>query len=298
MRRSALAALAALLSATLVGRSLAVEPVSISVGADKDYVLQKFGDGKAHTRPETYFFAKGRFFDGGKSDPSLANASFMSIVHELTPDLARQKYFPSAQPKNADLLIVIHWGMTNVFDDATNGQADMDQLMGDLQAYNSGLQKSSIMDPGFVNSDLAVMGGKSAQALSTMETNAQLTGYLSEFRKAEYESLGLPNGMSDEDHQLREDLGSERYFVILMAYDYNSLRDEKRLGTKPRLLWSTHISISAIGRNFTEALPAMGRVAAGYFGHQEDGLLLNIREVPAGKVDIGTPRTVDEHKSE
>jgi hypothetical protein len=298
MRRSAFATIAILLAASAARPSRAVEPVSVAAGADKGYVLQKFGDGKAHTRPESYFFAKGTFFDGGKSDASLKNTSFMAIVHELTPDLARQKYYPSKEPRNADLLIVVHWGMTSIVDDATNGQADMDNLMADLKAFNAGLQKSSIMDSGFVNSDLAIMGGKSAQGLSSMEANAQLTGYLSEFRKAEYESLGLASGMSDEDRRLREDLGSERYFVILMAYDYTSLRDEKRLGTKPTLLWSTHISISAVGRNFTEALPAMGRVGAGYFGHQEDGLLLNIREVPAGKVDIGTPRTVDEHRTE
>ena len=59
------------------------------------------------------------------------------------------------------------------------------------------------------------------------------------------------------------------------------------------------MSVSAVGSQAsTEALPAMGRVAAGYFGHQQDGLLLNIREVPAGKVSVGAPRTVDEPRPE
>jgi hypothetical protein len=41
----------------------------------------------------------------------------------------------------------------------------------------------------------------------------------------------------------------------------------------------------------------MGRVAAGYFGRQVDGLLLDIHEPPAGKVEIGVPKTIDDTKS-
>jgi hypothetical protein len=296
MKRCTTEALALLVFFGARATSMAVEPVSIAAGADSGYVVQKFGTTGAHTKAETYFFARGSFFDGGKSDGSLEESHFMDIARQLAPDLARQKYFPS-KAKDADLLIVVHWGLTAVEDDATNGQAEMDQLMGDLQSYNSGLQKSSIKDPGFVNSDLAIIGTKSAQAGTSLGDNAQLTGYLGQFRKAEYDSVGLASGMSDEDHQIREDLSSERYFVILMAYDYRSLKDGRRLGNKPKLLWSTHVSISAIGRNFTTALPAMSHAASAYFGRQEDGLLLNIRDVPAGKVDVGTPTTIEEHQS-
>ncbi|HZZ17905.1 MAG TPA: hypothetical protein VFE25_00975 [Opitutaceae bacterium] len=294
MKRCLNPALALLAFSAATAACNAVEPVSIAAGADRDYVVQKFGSTGAHARPETYVFAKGSFFDGAKSDASLEDARFMDIARYLGPDLERQKYFPAKMPKEPDLLIVVHWGMTSVEDDATNGQADMDRLMADLQAYNSGLQKTSIKDPGFVNSDLAVLGAKSARAATSLADNAQLTGYLDEFRKAEYESIGLASGMSDEDRQIREDLSSERYFVILMAYDYKSLKDGRRLGAKPKLLWSIHVSISAIGRNFTEALPAMSHLASAYFGQQTDGLLLNIRDVPAGKVEVGTPRTIED----
>jgi len=298
MHRSALACCAFLCAALLASRSRGIEPVSIAAGADKDYVAQKFGERGAKAKPETYVLAQGSFFDGGKTDGSLDRMPFAEVARELAPGLAVQSYFPSRDAKSAELLIVVHWGMTAVEDDATNGQADMDRLMADLATCNSGLQKSSIADPGFVNSDLDVMETKSAKAGTNVAENAQLIGFLGEFRKEEYRSAAYPSSMSEEDRQLRDDLGSERYFFILMAYDFNSIREGRIHGTKPRLLWSSHVSISAIGQNFTAALPAMGRIAAGYYGHQVDGLLLDVRNVPSGDVEIGIPRTVEDRKTD
>jgi hypothetical protein len=285
------------LALALAGQVYGSEPVSIAAGADKDYVVQKFGRRGEGAKEESYFFAKGSYFGGAITDGSLGRVQFSDIVHELAADLASQRYFPSREPKNADLLIVVHWGMTGVENDATNGQASMDLLNRDVNTFNSGLQKKSIMDPGYVGSDLSAMSGKSATAGTSLGDNASLVGYTDEFKREEDRSLAMPNGMTEEDHQLREDLSSERYFVILMAYDYRSLLNGRRNGTKPKLVWSMHMSISAIGENFKTALPAMGRIAAGYFGHQVDGVLLNIHGTPAGKVEIGIPKTVEDTKA-
>lgn len=124
-------------------------------------------------------------------------------------------------------------------------------------------------------------------------SNAQLLGYADELRKAEYESLAAPSGMSELDRRLQADLVDERYFVILMAYDLGALHGLGK-GMRPRLSWSTHLSMRAVGRDFGAALPAMSRAAGRFLGRQVDGLLLDGGAVPDGKVEVGVPRTVGE----
>jgi hypothetical protein len=269
------------------------ESVAVAASAEPDYVHRKFGEHGA--KAESYVFAKGTRFGGFLRDPSLEQMQFQDIARQLVPDLAKQRYYPAHDGRNAELLIVVHWGITAVEEDPTNGALDFDKLQKDAIAYNASFAKASIADPGYMLSDLAVMGAKAPQAGSAPADNAQLLGYSSELQKEEYRSLGVANGMTDADRRLREDLTDERYFVVLMAYDLGSLREGKK-GVKPRLLWSTHFSTRATGFSFATALPAMSRVAANFFGHQVDGLLLDAAKVPEGRVDVGQPRTIEPAK--
>jgi hypothetical protein len=277
------------------------DSVAVTAGADRDYVAQKFGAPRG-AKPETFVFAQGRFFGGYLRDSTLEHTDFLKIARTLAPDLVKQKYYPSSDAGNADLLLVVHWGITSVEEDPGHGQTELDQLQKDGTAYNAkfsagngGASKGGIADPGYVASDLAIAFGQSAQAGSGPADNARLLGYDDELRKEEYRSVGVASGMTELDRRLREDIAEERYFVILMAYDYKSVRAGKK-GVKPKLLWSTHFSVRALGFNFAEALPAMSKVAANYFGHQVDGLLLDARKVPEGRVDFGVPETVNEKR--
>ena len=273
--------------------------VAVAADADRDYVAQKFGAPRG-AKPETFVFAQGRFFGGYLRDATLERTDFLKIARTLTPDLAKQKYYPSADAANADLLLVVHWGVTSVEEDPGHGQTELDQLQKDGAAYNAkfssgsgGASKGGVADPGYVESDLAIAFGQSAQAGSGPADNARLLGYDAEFRKEEYRSVGVASGMTELDRRLREEIAEERYFVIVMAYDYKSVKAGKK-GVKPKLLWSTHFSVRALGFNFTEALPAMSMVASNYFGHQVDGLLLDARKVPEGRVNVGVPETLEE----
>jgi hypothetical protein len=303
MNRSANLVAAGLLSLGATPFALAWQDASVAVaaGADRDYVVQKFGAPRG-AKPETFVFAQGRFFGGYLRDSTLEHTDFLKIARTLTPDLAKQRYFPAADAGNADLLLVVHWGITAVEEDPGHGQTELEQLQKDGTAYNAkfssgggGASKGGIADPGYVASDLAIAFGQSAQAGSGPDENARLLGYDNELRKEEYRSIGVASGMTDLDRRLREEIAEERYFVIIMAYDYKSVKDGKK-GVRPKLLWSTHFSVRALGFNFTEALPAMSKVAANYFGHQVDGLLLDARKVPEGQVDVGVPETVDEKR--
>jgi hypothetical protein len=280
------------------------DSVAVAAGADKDYVLQKFGDRGAKAKAESFVFARGKYYGGYLRDGSLERTQFAEIARQLAPDLAVQRYFPAADPKNADILIVVHWGITAVEENPDHGQTDFEQLQKDGAAYNSrfssgagGSSRGGIADPGYLNSDLDIAAGRSAVSGTGPADNAQLLGYDAELQKEEYRSLGVASGYTEMDLRLREDIADERYFVILMAYDLRSLKEGKK-GVKPKLLWSTHFSMRATGFSFTDALPAMGKVAANFFGHQVEGLLLDARKVPEGRVDVGVPRTVDDKKTD
>ncbi len=295
-------ALCACLAAAPLTRAWHDDSVAVAAGADKDYVLRKFGD-HGTAKAESFVFAQGKFYGGYLRDGSLERSQFADIARDLAPDLALQRYYPAADPKNADILIVVHWGITSVEENPDHGQTDLDQLQKDGAAYNSklsagagGSSKGGIADPGFLNSDLDIAYGRSAASGTGPAGNAQLLGFDAELQKEEYRSLGVASGYTEMDLRLRKEIADERYFVILMAYDYRSLKEGKK-GVKPRLLWSTHFSMRATGFSFTEALPAMGKVAANFFGHQLDGLLLDARKVPEGRVDVGVPRVVDEKKA-
>jgi len=140
---------------------------------------------------------------------------------------------------------------------------------------------------------------------SAMGYNSHLLGYDAPLQREGRMDWARSSGVSAmEDSHLAE-LIDERYFVILMAYDYQRIRREdrayqallvqspreaRRLGPppQPKPVWIVRMNIRAAGNNFGEALMAMGREAANYFGKQVDDLV----DAPAAvgqnaHVDVG-----------
>ena len=287
-------ALAVVLLLPTAAQAQARDPVAVAAGAEKDYLRQRSSNSVAG-RPETFVIAEGTYFGGKLRDPALEKTRFPEIADTLAHDLARHRYYPAPGAGGADLLIVVHWGITAVEEDASHGQLEMERLDKDAAAYNAGASKGGITDPGALNSDLDAMRAQSGLASSGPMSNAALLGYSDELAKEEYRSGATASGMTELDRRLRGDLQDERYFLILMAYDLTALRTAQR-SAKPRLLWSTHISMRAIGHSFTSALPEMSSVAGKYFGTQSEGLLLDARNAPEGRVIIGEPRAVPDSK--
>jgi hypothetical protein len=139
---------------------------------------------------------------------------------------------------------------------------------------------------------VANQGFNSAMATVAMEDklrgqadaqNAQLMGYDSE--------LAATQGLEGTAlHYRRDELLSEiednRYFVVLMAYDFQLVWKEK----KHKLLWVTRISIRQRGNDFGKTLPAMLRYASQYFGQDSHGLIR--KPLPEGHVEVGEPRSI------
>jgi hypothetical protein len=276
--------LAGLAAVSLPAR--ATDPVAVSSTASEEYTQQKFGPGAA--KPESYLFFQGKFFGGTTRDPNLEHAQFNDIVKTLAGSMVHQNYFPTKDPKNADLLIVVHWGTTTVYENP-NRQDDL-QRKNDAIAAEQAAGPS--MDHSAINQELAIADLEQGVEENSIAYNARLLGFRDQLNKESAKLASSSSGMSDEEIGLKLLLNEERYFVILMAYDFHTMKK----GTRPKLLWSTRFSIRSPGNTFTASLPVMSKAAEDYFGRAVDGLKFEKPDVPKGKVDVGVPRVVGDGK--
>jgi hypothetical protein len=257
------------------------EHIAVSSTAAPDY--QREVVGQSGPKPQGYVFTPGRFFESGTRDRGLERTSFTELVRKLAPDLARQNFFPTKDPASADLVIVVHWGATLVYDDPRK-DANLEALNVALPAYATAIANDGFADPGAMNeiSDSLVLAQENSS--SALARNAVLLGYAQELKK-----FGPAGGLSPErEKTLRAELSEERYFVVLMAYDYQALKKDK----VSKLRWVTRLSVRTAGNNFTEALPVLCQAGSHVFGKQMDDLVhlkANLRE---GRVSLGELKVV------
>jgi len=220
----------------------------------------------------TYHVYKGRHFGGYVKDKSLTKVTFDDIVKTLAPDFQDAKLVPAPTREEGDMLIVIHWGVTGV-------QESWTELMGEDFGEN-GPELKEEEDSGDLDFD-AIADAQYEQSLRNQSNrstefgdglNAELTG----IQKA----LSKPNLTVSEEIELRSLLRAERYFIILMAFDWQKLQTEK----KYHKLWSTRFSLDAGGVNFVEAYPALSRAAAPYLATDLSNLTKNKTHLGPGKV--------------
>jgi hypothetical protein len=215
----------------------------------KGYVRVKLPDGSY--QPEYYAFGNGGDLGGPFRDSTIDDLGFMDIARVIAVPLAEQKYLPGKDQETTKLLIMVYWGTTVT---AGRPQGESDNRYRDHVDF----------------------------------MNAQLLGYDSEGL------VGTEYGANMELTALRwhrRDLVSEieynRYFVVLMAYDFQQLRNRKALTP----LWETRFSLNQRSNDFGKALPAMARTASRYFGRDSHGLVRTaIRE---GHVEIGAPTLIE-----
>jgi hypothetical protein len=269
-------------------RAGSADPVAVSSTSTEDYARQKFGKGEP--RPESYLFFQGKFFGGTVRDANLEHAQFLDIAKILAENLVRQKYYPTKDQKNADLLIVVHWGVTSIYENP-NKQLDTERLYNAQTADAAAQEASPSLDHSALNLELAIGDLERGTEENSVAYNARLLGYRQQLAN-QTQVIDMNSGMTAEELSLREQLSEERYFVILMAYDYRTMKKDQ----KPKLLWSTRFSIRSPGRTFTKALPEMSKVASSYFGQALDGLKQEAPGAPTGKVELGIPRVVGDGK--
>ncbi len=258
---------------------------AVSGRTSPDYVRRRQPDGKF--APESYAFGKGGVWGGATKDYSIDTITFEDVAHVISQPLAEKNYLPSRDPKSAKLLIMVYWGTTHAPEHASNS---------DAYTRMSALMTAEMHPPATVASKrtgASIKGTPASEgemaALTAIEAenrirdkddalNAAMLGYDSWwFSTANYRDTPLDIFRKE----MLEELETNRYFVVLMAYDFQLMWKQK----KHKLLWETRFSVRQRGHNFDEDLAVMAQSASKYFGQDSQGLVRT--SVPFARVEIG-----------
>jgi hypothetical protein len=277
--------------------------VALISTASPEYTQRKFAGGEPRT--ETYVFLEGRFFDGATVDRSLQKMSFRRIAEIIAPELAKQNYLPARAIAQSDLLLVVHWGAT-IPRVTTNQMRGIETISLDNsleKQLESEIKATLVADTPALEALLTTTGTEADRQIgheqferladnldlsSGLASNAQLLGYALELNR-----LGKRPFFSAEEGTLMSDLGNERYFVIVKAFDLHAPSEP---GRKNPALWTLHVNIRSPGQNFLTALNLMGPAAAHYFGRTTDGVMTVRPKERQGQVTLGELVIIGEAK--
>ncbi len=291
---------------SLAGTATAAPLVFARSTVSKEYEESRLERG---LKPETYVFYQGNYFEGQVVDRTLERMKFVEIARTLAPYLREQRYLPAPKMNEADLILVVHWGVTmgrnpsdalasinldnqtkmvgantdydTAHEAATSGGADlasMTKLMeAERRVQDLNQQRTAEADFANLSNDLS----------ST--SNAALMGFSDVLREESQSLLGSTtmatiNAMLDED----------RYFIIVLAYDRRALIEDKAI----RRVWSARISLRSAGVNFREALSYLGGVGGELFGTKSEKMLIRKARpkgeaTKAGDVSIGELKVIE-----
>lgn len=253
-RRAALVLACVIMVAGAPALAARSDAVTISATSAPGYVRPT--DEKGKPLPESYVFMEGEYLGSGTADRSLDRMSFETLTRTLAVNLAAQEYYPTKDAASANLLIRVFWGATIIQEDPQRALA-MEALNTALGEYSATYAATETGDTGDINVALEQIGAGQEGAETAAMRNAALLGYRRALDRLSRKAMPSP-----EEISLRTELSEERYFVVLMGYDYQFMRREK----KPKLLWVTRLSMRGPGNNFTEALPALALAGAEVFG--------------------------------
>ena len=264
--------------------SQAANRVLVKAVASEDYVKERALDEKK--KIQTYQFIKGRYFGGLSKNSGMENVSFTDVVQDLAVQLTRQGFYPNPVKGEGDLLISVHYGVTD-FEESYEDQWGITSLE-DL-GYNDTVASAggggTALEPGQVDAinNLSFNLNSTQAAADSNEQGGYYKAQLLGMEEA------FSNRVSPQDeYELKSLLQEERYFVILMAYDYPSVKRGK-----PELVWSTRYSIRAYGQNFEDAIKGMNVVAGDFFGKNLKGLSRK-RVDDASHVEMGDIEVIDD----
>jgi len=285
---------------------------AVSGKVSSDYIRVALPDGTF--QPEYYAFGQGGEWAGQISDESLNKLNFDKVARVIAAPLASRNYLPARDPRATKLLIMVYWGMTYVSPSVGSSVADSNlsgiqsSISSALGAANAvSMTSSTNMGIGFrgigsgsttglrddqlsdVSNALHVLNMVNHNRDITDFRNAMMLGYDSAgFIGTEYGHYVRGTAFNVDRTDVESEIEENRYFVVLMAYDFQLMWKEK----KHKLLWETRFSISERRNEFDKALPVMARYASQYFGQPTNGLLRT--RVLGGKVDIGEMKSFGE----
>jgi hypothetical protein len=260
---------------------------AIAAKASSDYVRARLPNGTFE--PEFYSFGEGGNWGGQQKDASIDKLKFLDVAHVIAGPLAERNYLPARDPAKTRLLIMVYWGTTKVPPPAEEDPLYFNYQLS-LDEYNMLMSQHQIGE-----ADAVLTAGLKQLQIANHQrdqidfNNAMMIGYDADGlvgtdygKYIEHTALGTTE--KDEVQEIEEN----RYFVVLMAYDFQLLWKKKL----HKLLWETRFSINERHNQFNKALPAMALEASKYFGQNLKGLLR--KEVPLGTVEIGDVKSLGE----
>ena len=118
------------------------------------------------------------------------------------------------------------------------------------------------------------------------EQTAKVLGYTDEL--ARNNDMARFAG-SDRFNVLINEVQEPRYYVVVTAYDFDEITNQKKKKRKPDPEWITRFSIRTRGNDFMDRIDDMAMRAGNYFG-RESGRLIRQR---TGEVEIGDMQVIE-----
>lgn len=268
--------------------------ISVKSSIAPTYQREKQADGSF--KPETYVLANAGAFPGTIRDGDIEKVSYPVLAGAIAQQLASQNYFLAKTSKQADLLLVIHWGTTVPFSDPS--------LDTNINLVSQALASMKAQQAPRPSLAAQIMNGNSIEPLRPEEQesddmtaavhhlmseyryrdlmnehNARLLGYIDEINSRDNPSRWAGAGTTFND--LMSDIEEARYYITISAFDLKQARD----ANKKTLLWTTRISMAQQGNEFEKKFAAMLATAKPFLGKPTDGLLRKYR--PDARVDLG-----------
>jgi hypothetical protein len=261
---------------------------AVSSRVSRDYARARQADGSF--QPEYFAFGEGGNWGGDIKDATIDKFRFMDVARVIAPLLASQGYRPAREPARTGLLIMLYWGTTAV---PPPCEADpmYQNFHQDVEEYRLLLAEGQYDEAQAVYSaGLAQLALSNAMRDRIDFKNAGMLGYNTDSGALIGTDYGVNIGRTalgtDQRDQLAE-IEENRYFVVLMAYDFQLLWRQK----KHKLLWETRFSIGERRNQFDRALPVMARFASQYFGQPSNGIQRT--RVPEGNVEVREPTLIE-----
>jgi hypothetical protein len=275
---------------------LAVEDVvatAIYSRVGNGYQRERLPDGSF--KPEYYALANGGRIEGTTSDVTMDRIQYPEVAQIAVRLLARQNYHYAQSAKQADLMIVLHWGTTIAFNGGNYSQAvnqvatsmagndpqgmgSQERSMSAVPGAGSGISEDAMMR--------LMMENRARDQINA--ANARVLGYIDDVNESN--DIRRWAGGGDRYNDLIADVEESRYYIIVSAYDFDQLVNQQ----KKKLLWQTRVSVRAPGNRFDDSVAAMMKGASKYFG-QDSGRLIRGEE-SKGVVELGDLKFLGEAK--
>ena len=206
--------------------------------ASSDYIRVKLPNGKF--KAESYVFGEGGTWSGQKWDLSIDKMKFLDVAHTVAEPLASKSYIPAKDPKDTKLLIMVYWGTTHAPEHA-NESAGYQRLqtVSNQENFAQSQYNENKNGPqaGIYQHELKVAEDEMiiAAADTAQENNLRDQQDLINVRMLGYDSwwnstVGDHRGTALEYQRkdLKDEIEEDRYFVVLMAYDFQLIWKEKK----------------------------------------------------------------------